>query len=433
MLALSVDLSSVFETYGVENDGLVDFVWLQNFSCIEFSSICLEYSFLEVRLGYPQTDLDKIVYFKSDYKSPPFSQQRVRKGWHSYFVKLPQEVAQTKKVVIEFNKSLDIAQDSRFLGAMLSYCFMFKTHPYMAQVEALNVSIDECLNEYEGHDGFLDIDAYLTHKIKADESNFYAVNTLKPMAANAINHGIGKYSVMSKREVWLDKHIASSSRVLDVGCGFGGLAFLTKRDIKLYGVDVSDENVMRAKAAGYQDVVKTSACSLPFPDHYFDYVVSLDVFGHIALAEKDLVMSEMARVLKPNGCMLHGIEVDDFNSDAMGAEDFLRMVLVDGHIGIETRSQVLERFTRHHFVLEDDFLIGNCCMSVDHWIRAHYLYGTNLAPDVALYFLNLNAQEKQAFDIGVGKTFWALRSENYDSRGTGGLFFVRARKVSTLM
>ncbi len=427
----SVDLTPVFARYRCENDGLVSFVWLPSALRINLSSKKLSYSFLEMRFGYPEHDKDKIVSFKFSEDSLPFTEKKIRKGWNSYFIKLPVEVRERGEIIIEFSKSLDVDGDNRFLGAMLSYCLLFNSHPYREQIEALNTLIDECIETSQRNQKSFDIRKYLTEKITSDESAFYATHVLPPITSEEIHAGMGRYSVLGKREVWLEKYIDPDSCVLDIGCGFGGLGFLAPKGVQLYGVDLSEENINRAKASGYQEVFQTSASSLPFPDNYFDYIVSLDVFGHIAVHEKDAVMSELYRVLKVGGSMMHGIEVDAFDPNKMDVADFSRMVLVDGHIGIETRDKVLERF-RKYYVVEEEFLVGNGCMSADHWIRAHYLYGTNLSAELIHYLLNLSTLEKQAFDIGTGTTFWALYAENYDSKGSGGLYFIRARKPRSL-
>lgn len=427
----SVDLSPVFEKYSRENDGSVGFVWLPASLHINLSLQKLSYCFLEMRLGYPDHDKDKIVSFKFSEDSPPFAERKIRKGWNSYFIKLPAEVHERGEIIVEFSKSLNADGDDRFLGAMLSYCLLFDSHPYREQIEALNMLIDKCIETSQSDRETFDLRKYLTEKITSDESTFYSTHVLPPITTDEIRSGMGRYSVLGKREVWLERYIDPNSSVLDIGCGFGGLGFLTSKGVQLYGVDLSEENVSRAKASGYQEVFQTSASSLPFPDNYFDYIVSLDVFGHIAVQEKDAVMSELHRVLKVGGSMMHGIEVDAFDPNRMDVADFSRMVLVDGHIGIETRDKVLERFNKY-CVVEEEFLVGNGCMSAGHWIRAHYLYGTNLSAELIYYLLNLSPLEKEAFDIGVGTTFWSLYAEKYDSKGTGGLYFIRAYKPSPL-
>jgi len=149
--------------------------------------------------------------------------------------------------------------------------------------------------------------------------------------------------------------------------------------------------------------------------------------GHVPIELKDAFIAEQWRVLKPGGLVLNAIETDEFDVNKMDPEDYARMVLIDGHIGIESRSKSIERFSKLFQIL-DCRLIGNVCMSSFHWLRAHYLYGANLPADLVYYLLGMNERERGAFDIGVGWTFWALMNEQYDSKGSGGMLLLSARK-----
>lgn len=104
--------------------------------------------------------------------------------------------------------------------------------------------------------------------------------------------------------------IASGSRVLDLGCGTGLLAFgAVERvgpDGRVVGVDISAANVgfckdMAAREGLSQrmDFVVANALALPFPDGSFDVVVCRSVL--LYLEAKDAAVRELARVLKPGG------------------------------------------------------------------------------------------------------------------------------------
>lgn len=55
------------------------------------------------------------------------------------------------------------------------------------------------------------------------------------------------------------------------------------------------------KRAPRSEVICASATSLPWPDEWFDLVISTDVFEHILYKEQELVASELRRVLKRGG------------------------------------------------------------------------------------------------------------------------------------
>ena len=68
--------------------------------------------------------------------------------------------------------------------------------------------------------------------------------------------------------------------------------------------DLSPECALAARRNGYDATFSGELTSLPFADASFDYVVSLDVLGHIEAEEKDAVLAEIKRVLRPGGVTL---------------------------------------------------------------------------------------------------------------------------------
>lgn len=101
-------------------------------------------------------------------------------------------------------------------------------------------------------------------------------------------------------------NIASTAKVLDVGCGTGELERLllaNNPEQMIVSLDISAEMLAQAqqKLKSYPHVSfeQGSASDLPFPDRVFDVVVSASSFHYFPEPEKAL--AEMHRVLKPNG------------------------------------------------------------------------------------------------------------------------------------
>jgi SAM-dependent methyltransferase len=95
----------------------------------------------------------------------------------------------------------------------------------------------------------------------------------------------------------------SPFRVLDVGCGAGGLlAALAESDLpcELTGVDLSPAFVqMAAQALGRRaTVLQADATALPFPDQAFDLVTNTLMMHHLPHGVRHQLVAEMGRVAR---------------------------------------------------------------------------------------------------------------------------------------
>ena len=101
--------------------------------------------------------------------------------------------------------------------------------------------------------------------------------------------------------------VARGARVLDVGCGIGGMArtLAVQRGAKVTGIDLTPAFVAAAadlsRRAGIDGVefVEGSATALPFADASFDAATMLHVGMNVA--DKAALFREVARVLKAGG------------------------------------------------------------------------------------------------------------------------------------
>jgi len=93
-------------------------------------------------------------------------------------------------------------------------------------------------------------------------------------------------------------------RILDAGCGTGGMM----ENLGIYGavvgIDASPEAVGFCCDRGLRQLAQASVTDLPFDDASFDLVVSFDVLYHRAVLDDGRALEEFHRVLKPNGHVL---------------------------------------------------------------------------------------------------------------------------------
>lgn len=108
---------------------------------------------------------------------------------------------------------------------------------------------------------------------------------------------------------WAD--IQSAKQILDVGCGIGGssLYLAEKFNANATGITLSpvqaERATQRSRSAGLADRTQflvADALEMPFPDHSFDLVWSLESGEH--MPDKQQFMQECYRVLKPNGILI---------------------------------------------------------------------------------------------------------------------------------
>jgi ubiquinone/menaquinone biosynthesis C-methylase UbiE len=107
--------------------------------------------------------------------------------------------------------------------------------------------------------------------------------------------------------------IAAGEQVLDVGCGTGTLTLAAKRRVgangSVRGVDASPEMIARARTKAERGGVPVTfeivqAQSLPFPDATFDVVLCSLALHHLPGDARARALTEMRRVLKPDGRVL---------------------------------------------------------------------------------------------------------------------------------
>jgi len=106
--------------------------------------------------------------------------------------------------------------------------------------------------------------------------------------------------------------------VLDIGCGWGGLALTLARDYgaRVLGITLSSEQLAearaRAAAAGLAERVRFELLDYRALDQHFDRIVSVGMFEHVGIGHYDAFFATLKRCLTPDGvALLHAIGRSD--------------------------------------------------------------------------------------------------------------------------
>ena len=243
---------------------------------------------------------------------------------------------------------------------------------------------------------------------------------------------LDRLDIRFARTMWIYDNVRPGSSVLDLGCGAGMLALLKRKDVTLTGVDLSRDCSLAARRNGYDFTATTELSKLPFPDDSFDYVVSLDVLGHISFDEKDAVLSEVKRVLRPDGVTMHGIECTDHavqkNYDEMSPEELRRFIEVDGHVGLEEEQEHGKRFLKffQHVAWEPRYAL---CLSSEEFLKQADHYGLAFESDFLDYLRGLSFKERRAFDMAMGYVFGKISDLNVSLPKSGLYVFLKASDI----
>jgi len=100
--------------------------------------------------------------------------------------------------------------------------------------------------------------------------------------------------------------LIGNKRMLDVGCGFGGLSVLVGERLafqEVYGIDIDSVALAEAEKKGVIVAnIEVGKQKLPYESEYFDLVMSLGMLDYLPFF--DDALTEFRRVLKSSGYLL---------------------------------------------------------------------------------------------------------------------------------
>jgi SAM-dependent methyltransferase len=264
----------------------------------------------------------------------------------------------------------------------------------------------------------------------ADVAEFYRTRFVSDeVLDNRYFKALDRFDIRFARTMWVYDNVRPGSSVLELGCGSGMLALLKRKGIVLTGVDLSSECALAARRNGYDATFAAELSRLPFPSASFDYVVSLDVLGHVEAEAKDAVLAEVKRVLRPGGVTMHGIECTDRTArkgyDEMSPEELRTFIEIDGHVGLEEEREHAARFRKFfsHVAWEPRYAL---CLSSEEFLKQADRYGLPFEDDFLDYLRGLSFKERRAFDMAMGYVFGKISDLNLHLPESGLYVLVKA-------
>lgn len=104
----------------------------------------------------------------------------------------------------------------------------------------------------------------------------------------------------------LDRNAASTTKVLDLGCGAGRHSlFFASEGFDTYACDISEVGLRELHALAQRRSVAVQTHQTPahdlshYPDNFFDAVLCYAVIYYMTLAEAEQMLSEVLRILRP--------------------------------------------------------------------------------------------------------------------------------------
>jgi cyclopropane-fatty-acyl-phospholipid synthase len=117
-----------------------------------------------------------------------------------------------------------------------------------------------------------------------------------------------------KRHIAAKLALEPEQRVLDIGCGWGGLALYLAAvaDVKVVGITLSEEQLRvaqaRARAAGLSDRVEFQLCDYRLVPGRFDRVVSVGMLEHVGVAHlREFFLTVRDRLDTDGVALVHSI------------------------------------------------------------------------------------------------------------------------------
>tara|TARA_Y100001968_G_C19350994_1_gene714630 strand:- start:566 stop:1237 length:672 start_codon:yes stop_codon:yes gene_type:complete len=116
------------------------------------------------------------------------------------------------------------------------------------------------------------------------------------------NYIEGRWEKVAKQLIDYYK-LPSNPKILDVGCGKGYFLYDFLKLIpsaKVYGIDISEYAITNSRNEIRENLIVGNANNLPWPDNYFDLIVSMNTLHNLYSFDLENALMEIERVGNSN-------------------------------------------------------------------------------------------------------------------------------------
>ena len=168
--------------------------------------------------------------------------------------------------------------------------------------------------------------------------------------------------------------LSPGMRVLDLGCGWGGMALYLNRvaGVDVLGITLSEHQLkiarQRAAEAGVSDHVKFELIDYRLLNQQFDRIVSVGMFEHVGARHYDEFFAKCRTLLKPDGAMLlHTIGV--FGEAPSSPDPFTDKWIFPGY-HLPSLSQMMRSSEKGRLIATDvETLRLHYGLTLRHWLE----------------------------------------------------------------
>jgi len=168
-------------------------------------------------------------------------------------------------------------------------------------------------------------------------------------------------------------YLKNNMKVLDIGCGWGGLSIQIAKDTGAYvkGITLSENQLQtarkRAQEEGLNDRVEFVLQDFRNEKGSYDRIVSVGMFEHVGLNYYSVFFSKLKELLKDKGvCLLHTIGQ---RGKPTATSPWIRKYIFPGGY-IPSMSEILKSCEKHEINITDiEILRLHYSRTLNHWYK----------------------------------------------------------------